>query len=65
MQWEVGIPGKESTIWADGVYKLIMTFPEGWLQLPHPDTASNLTQSFVNIRLPLQTSEMLAPSPGV
>ncbi|GAA6059336.1 hypothetical protein JCM10212_005916 [Sporobolomyces blumeae] len=34
MVWEVGIPGKEKTIWADGVYKLLMIFPEDYPSKP-------------------------------
>ncbi|KAI5476295.1 ubiquitin-conjugating enzyme 9 [Pseudohyphozyma bogoriensis] len=34
LQWDVGIPGKEGTIWADGVYKLVMTFPEDYPSKP-------------------------------
>ncbi|GAA5858498.1 hypothetical protein JCM5296_000441 [Sporobolomyces johnsonii] len=34
MNWDVGIPGKENTIWADGVYKLSMIFPEDYPSKP-------------------------------
>ncbi|GAA5914286.1 ubiquitin-conjugating enzyme E2 [Sporobolomyces salmoneus] len=34
MLWEVGIPGKDKTIWADGVYKLTMAFPEDYPSKP-------------------------------
>ncbi|GAA5827350.1 hypothetical protein JCM5353_007552 [Sporobolomyces roseus] len=34
MMWEVGIPGKENTIWADGVYKLTMAFPDDYPSKP-------------------------------
>ncbi|ORY73269.1 ubiquitin-conjugating enzyme 9 [Leucosporidium creatinivorum] len=34
MNWDVGIPGKEGTIWADGVYKLQMIFPEDYPSKP-------------------------------
>jgi ubiquitin-conjugating enzyme E2 I len=27
--WECGIPGKEKTIWEGGLFKLIVTFPDG------------------------------------
>lgn len=27
--WECGIPGKEKTIWAGGLFKLDVIFPEG------------------------------------
>eukprot|EP01031_Cornospumella_fuschlensis_P031864 gene31864-38527_t len=30
MQWEAGIPGKENTDWAGGVYKVIMVFPNDY-----------------------------------
>jgi hypothetical protein len=29
-KWEVGIPGKEDTDWAGGVYKLTVQFPEDY-----------------------------------
>eukprot|EP01039_Chlorochromonas_danica_P003489 gene3489-3822_t len=28
MVWEAGIPGKENTDWAGGVYKIVMEFPD-------------------------------------
>ncbi|KAK4053485.1 Dcp1p-Dcp2p decapping enzyme complex alpha subunit [Microbotryomycetes sp. JL201] len=34
MLWDVGIPGKEGTIWADGLYKLQMIFPEDYPSKP-------------------------------
>ncbi|KAM0754597.1 ubiquitin-conjugating enzyme 9 [Meredithblackwellia eburnea MCA 4105] len=34
LQWDVGIPGKEGTDWASGVYKLVMTFPEDYPSKP-------------------------------
>ncbi|KAF8321770.1 ubiquitin-conjugating enzyme 9 [Clavulina sp. PMI_390] len=34
MQWEVGIPGKENTPWAEGVYKLLMIFPDEYPSKP-------------------------------
>ncbi|GJJ12551.1 SUMO conjugating enzyme Hus5 [Clathrus columnatus] len=39
MEWEVGIPGKPSTSWEGGVYKLVMIFPEGKFTPPlfHPN----------------------------
>jgi ubiquitin-conjugating enzyme E2 I len=38
--WECGIPGKEKTIWAGGLFKLTMTFPDGmrWLSACSPST---------------------------
>lgn len=27
--WECGIPGKEKTIWAGGLFKLTVAFPDG------------------------------------
>ncbi|CAH1761854.1 5062_t:CDS:2 [Entrophospora sp. SA101] len=29
LTWQAGIPGKKGTPWENGVYKMIMTFPEG------------------------------------
>ncbi|KAF9976821.1 E2 SUMO-conjugating protein ubc9 [Actinomortierella ambigua] len=29
MTWHVGIPGKPGTPWENGLYKLMLTFPEG------------------------------------
>ena len=29
MKWEAGIPGKTGTPWEQGVYKLLLLFPEG------------------------------------
>lgn len=37
-QWECGIPGKDKTIWAGGLFKMTMTFPDGMFILvtsPH------------------------------
>ncbi len=34
MCWETGIPGKEDTDWANGVYKVIMHFPEEYPSKP-------------------------------
>jgi len=34
MLWEVGIPGKEGTIWAGGLYKLEVHFPEDYPSKP-------------------------------
>lgn len=28
MKWETGIPGKEGTDWAGGVFKVIFEFPD-------------------------------------
>jgi len=30
MHWETGIPGKENTDWAGGVYRVTMEFPEDY-----------------------------------
>ncbi len=27
--WECGIPGKEKTIWEGGLFKLVVSFPDG------------------------------------
>ncbi|ORX53961.1 SUMO-conjugating enzyme ubc9 [Hesseltinella vesiculosa] len=39
MQWTCGIPGKDNTPWANGVFKLTMLFPEGKFVPPlfHPN----------------------------
>ena len=34
MRWETGIPGKEDTDWANGVYKVMMEFPEEYPSKP-------------------------------
>jgi len=34
MLWDVGIPGKEGTIWAGGLYKLEVHFPEDYPSKP-------------------------------
>lgn len=35
--WECGIPGKEKTIWEGGLFKLLVTFPDGMRsQFPPP-----------------------------
>jgi len=34
MKWETGIPGKEDTDWAGGVYKVNMEFPEEYPSKP-------------------------------
>jgi ubiquitin-conjugating enzyme E2 I len=28
-KWDCAVPGKEKTIWADGLFKLEVTFPDG------------------------------------
>lgn len=28
-KWECGVPGKDNTIWAGGLFKLEVTFPDG------------------------------------
>ena len=33
-KWEVGVPGKEKTIWEGGLFKLEVTFPEGTSTYP-------------------------------
>ena len=50
--WECGIPGKENTIWAGGLFKLTMTFPDGMRSvqiLKHGKAADAMTGQ--NIRL--------------
>ncbi|KAG0262345.1 E2 SUMO-conjugating protein ubc9 [Actinomortierella ambigua] len=39
MTWHVGIPGKTGTPWENGLYKLMLTFPEGKFVPPlfHPN----------------------------
>jgi len=34
MKWETGIPGKDGTDWANGVYKVTMDFPEDYPSKP-------------------------------
>ncbi|KAJ3296129.1 E2 SUMO-conjugating protein ubc9 [Blyttiomyces sp. JEL0837] len=34
MSWQVGIPGKAGTPWENGVYKILMTFPDDYPQKP-------------------------------
>ncbi|BEI85838.1 hypothetical protein CcaverHIS002_0601250 [Cutaneotrichosporon cavernicola] len=34
MVWDVGIPGKEATDWAGGMYCVVMTFPEDYPTKP-------------------------------
>ncbi|CAG8524652.1 1663_t:CDS:2 [Acaulospora morrowiae] len=34
LNWQVGIPGKKGTPWENGVYKLIMIFPEDYPSKP-------------------------------
>ncbi|KAG9061421.1 E2 SUMO-conjugating protein ubc9 [Linnemannia hyalina] len=34
MNWQVGIPGKPSTPWEGGVYKLVLIFPEDYPSKP-------------------------------
>ncbi|KAF1810194.1 ubiquitin-conjugating enzyme [Eremomyces bilateralis CBS 781.70] len=38
-KWECGIPGKDKTIWASGLFKLEVTFPDGKFTPPlfHPN----------------------------
>lgn len=44
-KWEVGVPGKEKTIWEGGLFKLEVTFPEG--------TSAPPTSKFFPFRLRL------------
>ncbi|KAG0348942.1 E2 SUMO-conjugating protein ubc9 [Podila humilis] len=39
MTWQVGIPGKPNTPWENGLYKLVLTFPDGKFVPPlfHPN----------------------------
>ena len=30
LQWECGIPGKEGGLWAEGTYKLMLTFSDSY-----------------------------------
>lgn len=32
--WEVGIPGRQNTIWAGGLFKLTITFPDEYPTKP-------------------------------
>jgi ubiquitin-protein ligase len=32
--WECGIPGKSTTLWEGGLFKLQLIFPEGMLSFP-------------------------------
>lgn len=34
MNWETGIPGKDGTDWAGGIYKVTMDFPEDYPSKP-------------------------------
>ncbi|KAG8833764.1 E2 SUMO-conjugating protein ubc9 [Serendipita sp. 399] len=34
MEWEVGIPGKSETLWENGLYKMVMIFPEEYPSKP-------------------------------
>ncbi|KAI8610978.1 ubiquitin-conjugating enzyme 9 [Chytriomyces sp. MP71] len=34
MKWHVGIPGKKGTNWENGVFKMVMIFPEDYPQKP-------------------------------
>lgn len=34
MRWECGIPGKDSTLWAGGLYKLVLEFTEDYPSRP-------------------------------
>ncbi|RIA89811.1 ubiquitin-conjugating enzyme/RWD-like protein [Glomus cerebriforme] len=34
LTWQVGIPGKKGTPWENGVYKMVMTFPEDYPSKP-------------------------------
>jgi len=34
MEWEVGIPGKAGTLWENGLYKMLMSFPDEYPSKP-------------------------------
>ncbi|KAF1734392.1 SUMO-conjugating enzyme ubc9 [Beauveria bassiana D1-5] len=38
-KWECGVPGKDKTIWEGGLFKLVVTFPDGRFTPPlfHPN----------------------------
>jgi Ubiquitin-conjugating enzyme len=44
-KWECGIPGKENTMWAGGLFKLEVIFPDGiFAPVHHHLVARALTQ---------------------
>ena len=60
MKWEAGIPGKEGTDWAGGVFKITMEFPEEVSTLSqlvyfqffyHHDIAFSILQNLQNVNL--------------
>jgi hypothetical protein len=63
--WECGIPGKEKTIWEGGLFKLVVTFPDGMrrrlpeaLRSTQPPIMANHSISTQNIpRSPLSVSQ--------
>lgn len=34
MKWECGIPGKAGTLWENGLYKLVLSFPDNYPAKP-------------------------------
>jgi len=49
--WECGIPGKEKTIWEGGLFKLVVTFPDGMRRPAKPQTNPP-----ISLQLPLQAT---------
>lgn len=70
-EWECGIPGKEGTIWAGGLYKLTMRFPPNYPAsppkvqfnppLPHPNIypSGGVCISLINDWKPATTIKQL------
>ncbi|CAJ0641120.1 14967_t:CDS:2 [Entrophospora sp. SA101] len=52
LTWKVGIPGKKGTLWENGVYKMVMIFPDGKFEPPlfHPNiyTSGVVCLSIIN-----------------
>lgn len=45
-KWDVGVPGKEKTIWEGGLFKLEVTFPDEYPTKPPKCTSSTETYTF-------------------
>lgn len=65
--WECGIPGKEKTIWEGGLFKLVVTFPDGMQPPSIPKHAPTETRNcmLTKLRLPEYPTKPPKCKPGL
>jgi ubiquitin-protein ligase len=62
-RWECAVPGKDNTIWANGLFKVEVTFPDGTFISLYEKKNLPLTEKKSN-RVPNQTPKMQILSPS-